>query len=121
MLASLGEVRRSAPGDDAIVLSDGRLDRFSFRDGGREEVRAAAVQYLNYTDKAADLIFDAVDRLLPKKYRFGRSDEQEPNKAPEPTPGAVTPRAMESAFEVKPQNMIRSSARGAPATVVAHL
>ena len=44
-----------------------------------------------------------------------------PNKAPEPTPGTVTPRAIASVFEVKPQNPIRSVARGAPAPVVAHL
>ena len=44
-----------------------------------------------------------------------------PNKAPEPTPPSVTPRASESVFEMTPQNVIRSDARGAPAGVVAHL
>jgi hypothetical protein len=44
-----------------------------------------------------------------------------PNKAPEPTPGLVTPRAMECAFEMKRRNEIRDSARGAPSPVVAHL
>ena len=44
-----------------------------------------------------------------------------PNKAPEPTLGSVTPRATESVFEVKPENVIRNVARGAPAPSVAHL
>jgi hypothetical protein len=44
-----------------------------------------------------------------------------PNKAPEPTPGLVTPRAMESDFEVKRRNWKRDAARGAPSPVVAHL
>jgi hypothetical protein len=44
-----------------------------------------------------------------------------PNKAPEPTPTAVTPRAMEMNIEVKPWNGNRNEARGAPAAVVAHL
>ena len=44
-----------------------------------------------------------------------------PNKAPEPTTMAITPRAIARVIELKPQNMHRSSARGAPATVVAHL
>ena len=44
-----------------------------------------------------------------------------PNKAPEPTPGLVTPRAMECASEVKRRNRSRDAARGAPSPVVAHL
>ena len=51
--------------------------------------------------------------LLPESKR--------PNKAPEPTPGLVTPRAMESAFEMKRRNRSRDAARGAPSPVVAHL
>jgi len=51
-------------------------------------------------------------RLDPKKT---------PNKAPEPTPGLVTPRAMECDFEVKRRNRRRDAARGAPSPVVAHL
>jgi len=45
----------------------------------------------------------------------------EPNKSPEPTRGAVTPRAKESASEIKRQNPSRPEARGAPAPRVAHL
>jgi hypothetical protein len=62
---------------------------------------------------------------------FGRKDApfiseiasrvRSPNKAPEPTPGLVTPRALESAFEVKRRNRSRDAARGAPSPVVAHL
>jgi hypothetical protein len=44
-----------------------------------------------------------------------------PNKAPEPTPTAVTPRAMEMNIEVKPLNCNRKEARVVPAAVVAHL
>ena len=46
---------------------------------------------------------------------------QAANKAPEPTPGLVTPRAMESAFEMKRRNGRPDAARGAPSPVVAHL
>jgi len=44
-----------------------------------------------------------------------------PNKAPEPTPGLVTPRAMECASEMKRRILNRDPARGAPNPVVAHL
>ena len=44
-----------------------------------------------------------------------------PNKAPEPTTMAVTPRAIVRVIEMKPQSPNRHAARGAPATVVAHL
>ena len=43
------------------------------------------------------------------------------NKAPEPTTMAVTPRAIARISEMKTQTPIRHAARGAPATVVAHL
>jgi len=62
---------------------------------------------------------------------FGRGDApfisgiasrvRSPNKAPEPTPGPVTPRAMECAFEMKRRNGKLDAARGAPSPVVAHL
>ena len=41
---------------------------------------------------------------------------QRANKAPDPTPGLGTPRAMESALEMR-----RNEKRGAPSPVVAHL
>jgi hypothetical protein len=43
------------------------------------------------------------------------------NKAPEPTLGSVTPRAIESVFEVKQKYVAHNVARGAPAPSVAHL
>jgi hypothetical protein len=43
------------------------------------------------------------------------------NKAPEPTTMAVTPRAIARVIEMKQRNPNRNAARGAPATVVAHL
>ena len=45
----------------------------------------------------------------------------EPNKSPEPTRGAVTPRAIEGKIEMAMQIEIRHAARGAPAPRVAHL
>jgi hypothetical protein len=55
--------------------------------------------------------------------KSGVSDlrNKEPNKAPEPTPTAVTPRATEMNIEVKPWNCNRNEARVVPAAVVAHL
>jgi len=47
--------------------------------------------------------------------------KQTPNKAPEPTPAAVMPRAMSGVTEVKLQNQKRSEARVTPATGVAYL
>jgi hypothetical protein len=44
-----------------------------------------------------------------------------PNKAPEPTTMAVTPRATSRDADLKRRNQDRNVARGAPATVVAHL
>jgi hypothetical protein len=46
---------------------------------------------------------------------------EKPNKAPEPTTMAVTPRAISRVIEMKPQTDNRHAARGAPAMVVAHL
>jgi hypothetical protein len=46
---------------------------------------------------------------------------QLPNKAPEPTPGSVTPRATERVVESKQMSADPDVARGAPAPVVAHL
>ncbi|WP_414665171.1 hypothetical protein [Horticoccus sp. 23ND18S-11] len=46
---------------------------------------------------------------------------QTPNKAPEPTPVAVMPRADSGVIEMKPRNRKRSEARVTPATGVAHL
>jgi len=44
-----------------------------------------------------------------------------PNKSPEPTRGAVTPRAIERKIEMAMQIEFRHAARGAPAPRVAHL
>jgi hypothetical protein len=48
-------------------------------------------------------------------------ERQTANKAPEPTPGLVTPRAMECTVEMKLRNGKRDAARGAPSPVVGHL
>jgi hypothetical protein len=47
--------------------------------------------------------------------------KKRPNKALEPTPTAVTPRAMDVKIEMKQWICNRDEARGAPAAVVAHL
>jgi len=44
-----------------------------------------------------------------------------PNKAPEPTSGAVMPRATSLVIELKPQNQFRNPARVTPSPAVAHL
>jgi hypothetical protein len=44
-----------------------------------------------------------------------------PNKALEPTPTAVTPRASSGMMKMKQLKVNRHVARGAPAAVVAHL
>jgi hypothetical protein len=44
-----------------------------------------------------------------------------PNKAPEPTPGSVTPRATSRVMKLKQKIADRNLARGAPAPGVAHL
>ena len=50
-----------------------------------------------------------------------RSNRLSPNKAPEPTPVAVMPRAIEGVIESDQRNPSRSAARVLPATGVAHL
>ena len=47
--------------------------------------------------------------------------KKEPNKAPEPTAFAVTPRAISRISEVNLLIANRNAARGAPAKAVAHL
>ena len=65
------------------------------------------------------LVYPAFEGLRLSERSMGYA--RPPNKAPEPTLGAVTPRAVESVFDVKPQKVNRSAARGAPAPSVAHL
>ena len=64
-------------------------------------------------------------RVFGQKYSLSisgiASRVRSPNKAPEPTPGLVTPRAMECDFEVERRNGNRDAARGAPSPGVAHL
>ena len=64
----------------------------------------------------------AAQTSLPESLlvRYSRSP-QTPNKAPEPTPGLVTPRALVGIFEMKRWNEKRDVARGAPSPGVAHL
>jgi hypothetical protein len=60
-------------------------------------------------------------RAIGNLSSFMLSKPQKPNKAPEPTPTAVTPRAVEVVIEVKQWICNRDKARGAPAAGVAHL
>ena len=65
----------------------------------------------------------AVPETRPKEARreFVVIKSQTANKAPEPTPTSVTPRAISRAIEVKRQSPEANLARGAPDAVVAHL
>jgi broad specificity phosphatase PhoE len=54
-------------------------------------------------------------------WSLSQFQKKAPNKAPEPTPTAVTPRAMEDKSQLKQWICNRDEARGAPAAVVAHL
>ena len=64
---------------------------------------------------------DGFSRFSPAFSAARFDPKKTPNKAPEPTPGLVTPRAMECASEMKRRNGNRDAARGAPSPVVAHL
>jgi GNAT superfamily N-acetyltransferase len=65
--------------------------------------------------------------LLYEKFGYQREElmlrrpNQGPNKAPEPTPTAVTPRAIDMKTEEKNPIAVSKEARVAPAVVVAHL
>jgi hypothetical protein len=64
-------------------------------------------------DFDSDIAFHLLCDRTAKKNR--------PNKALEPTPTAVTPRAIDIKVEAKTWICSRYVARGAPAAVVAHL
>jgi len=61
------------------------------------------------------------DALFCSWSSFVLVSRSRPNKSPEPTRGAVTPRAIERKSEMALQTEIRHAARGAPAPRVAHL
>src|SRR5260221_9375663 len=64
--------------------------------------------------------YSAVDDLESMRSLISQRKKR-PNKAPEPTTMAVTPRAIVRVIEMKPQTAHRHAARDAPAIVVAHL
>jgi hypothetical protein len=59
--------------------------------------------------------------LMDIRGRFRGKLTKPPNKAPEPTPTSVTPRAFLRAMKMKRRIADRVPARGAPDAVVAHL
>jgi hypothetical protein len=61
--------------------------------------------------------FDKVSALMTHSFQATKP----PNKAPEPTPTAVTPRASSPMMKMKQLKVDCHVARGAPAAVVAHL
>ncbi len=67
--------------------------------------------------------FNGPIQLLEANREFGVIElpKKRPNKAPEPTRGAVTPRAIEGKSGMAMQTEFRHAARGAPAPRVAHL
>ena len=68
---------------------------------------------------SSEAIRDAVSETCDSRPNFDSS--QTPNKAPEPTRGSVTPRAVGVFFRMKTWTENRFTARGAPAPRVAHL
>jgi len=63
--------------------------------------------------------FFSLSRVLPSMRVRHAADR--PNKAPEPTPTSVTPRAIVRLIDRKTPTANRNVARGVPAVVVAHL
>jgi len=117
------EIRvRGANGEDLVVLApfDGVSYRFTIRGTRLVTVHnpASDPHFMSPPAEAARLraVLELVDEL--SAYTRGN---QAANKAPEPTPGLVTPRAMELDSEMKRRNRSRDAARGAPSPVVAHL
>jgi len=90
----------------------------------RNACRARAGKTAGSDDESTALCARPNCALLPCEAGgdvFFAMKQKRPNKAPEPTPGLVTPRAIESASEVKRLILNRDVARGAPSPVVAHL
>ena len=73
--------------------------------------------FFGTVEAVGDLVVAEVVRWLTLLLRMF----DPPNKAPEPTPTSVTPRAIEGVVELKQMNLSRFEAHGAPAAVVAHL
>ena len=104
MFSSAASVaRREGPASQAAVA--GTLRIVGVRN--KQEESSAARAHLTFTVKVAPIALSQASKS--------------PNKAPEPTTMAVTPRAISRLSEMKPANLNRPAARGAPATVVAHL
>jgi hypothetical protein len=74
----------------------------------KEEADVLTVRYMVPSGAVWDMVF------RPRKPKA-------PNKAPEPTPTSVTPRASSRSLDLKPWSAAPHPARGAPAVVVAHL
>jgi hypothetical protein len=94
----------SRPGPRQISRSVTRMNQGRFAAFGSERLMAAACSGLESVLAPSDFVFGA-----------------EPNKAPEPTPTSVTPRASSRAMKLKRRIADRVPARGAPDAVVAHL
>ena len=92
-------------------IADHAFDRGSVREEGAESKHGPEKERASGAPRE-------ISRLssLPR-----RRHSQSPNKAPEPTPSAVTPRAIVGVIELKQWSPICDAARGAPAAVVAHL
>jgi hypothetical protein len=99
----------------AIVRSDSSVKDLIF-------VRGSESHLLNDLEYARGmLLFDESSWSKQDAIRDAIERRKRPNKAPEPTSGSVTPRAIEGMVETKQWNENRSPARVAPAPAVAHL
>jgi len=88
----------------------------------KNELRSVSVGRVRVMAAAClERMSEALGRFTGALRAVSADPRKKPNKAPEPTPGLVTPRAMECAFEMKRRNGNRDEARGAPSPVVAHL
>ena len=103
-LRAASVARREAPG--AKAASAGQMGALCVQTGEKTDSHPKARQ--RFSVKLAGACFATFPR-------------RSPNKSPEPTTMAVTPRAIARISEMKPWTPNRHAARGAPATVVAHL
>ena len=88
----------------------------------KNELRSVSVGRVRVMAAAClERMSEALGRFPGALRPVSADTRKKPNKAPEPTPGLVTPRAMECASEMKRRSGNRDAARGAPSPVVAHL
>jgi len=111
----MGRVKKELPGRQqgacpSLRLTKGKRIAKKIVDGAVMRIVVESPKYA----ESLSYILEATGSVVSLR-------EEMPNKAPEPTPGLVTPRAIECASEMKRRDRNRDAARGAPSPVVAHL